>query len=569
MRLRSLIRCNAVLTAIIVAVPSVDVHAQSRGKSKPDAAYRGALAQYKQWVNRDSLRKRTDGRLTFASTQDLRALDVLVKSYSKPEVPRDHNKYLIASIATNAFGKTAPDEKLAAWRRKHRKPIDAWLWYETLDLQRMESRRDELLEIADGKENAYIRGAALAAMIERLDSHDRDVALAAWCMGQLEALPSKEIDRAIRLEAIASIVLKKKRHVRKDPWKEICRAVITKTFEEKETPRRSHVCVARYLTETFGTQNLGFVAKYWFSELDRPPTVKRRKSGATSSTGFAGIRTKGDNIVYVIDASDSMCKPISNLKKKDKGPTTGSKKEKKPKDGRVPTADDLDWGRISTRFDAAREFLRTALATLDPKEHHFSVILFGDEAIPLNATPTLVAATPGNIKRALSELNAIEIQSPTNDRPDGRIRGATNFHGGVRLAFRMTHNGLTKKAEYTDTKAMIQGCDTLFIMSDGAPSMDDWYALDDADPEDRAGDIESGVPHEKTPRLWNPGPYATINHGFIRDDVRRLNLLRRCEIHCVAIGEALQHFLDAVAKIGHGRSIRIDSRVTKRGEGAK
>ena len=128
----------------------------------------------------------------------------------------------------------------------------------------------------------------------------------------------------------------------------------------------------------------------------------------------------------------------------------------------------------------------------------------------------------------------------------------------------MTNSGITKKAEYADTKSMLEGCDTVFILSDGAPSTDDWLMRDKAEDHDQAGDPESHHKQEKTEFLIFQGPYADGQYTFLVEDVERMNLLRRCEIHCVAIGEARDQLLESISKIGHGQSIRIDSRLKER-----
>ena len=42
------------------------------------------------------------------------------------------------------------------------------------------------------------------------------------------------------------------------------------------------------------------------------------------------------------------------------------------------------------------------------------------------------------------------------------------------------------------------------------------------------------------------------------DDLRRLNLFRRAELHCVGIGEANHQLPDAMAEIGHGQAVKVE-----------
>jgi hypothetical protein len=48
-----------------------------------------------------------------------------------------------------------------------------------------------------------------------------------------------------------------------------------------------------------------------------------------------------------------------------------------------------------------------------------------------------------------------------------------------------------------------------------------------------------------------PGPYE--EPAAIRADVFWLNLFRKAEIHCIAMGEAEAELLRALAAMGHGR----------------
>ena len=99
--------------------------------------------------------------------------------------------------------------------------------------------------------------------------------------------------------------------------------------------------------------------------------------------------------------------------------------------------------------------------------------------------------------------------------------------------------------------------DTIFLLSDGAPSWDDFDEVDARDPEDQAGDPETHQKYQNVDRLRFQGPYAHPPYSHLVDDIERMNLFRKAEIHCVGIGEANQDLLDAIAKIGGGKSIRI------------
>ncbi|MGA0060199.1 MAG: hypothetical protein ACO3RU_11480, partial [Planctomycetota bacterium] len=109
--------------------------------------------------------------------------------------------------------------------------------------------------------------------------------------------------------------------------------------------------------------------------------------------------------------------------------------------------------------------------------------------------------------------------------------------------------------------ALVDGADTLFVLTDGAPSTDDYVTKDRPEADDNAGDQETGISTQKTEFLWFYGPYARPPFDDLVEDVRRLNLLRRAEIHCVGIGEANHDLMKRIADIGLGQAIRV------RGEG--
>ena len=519
---------------------------------------------YREYLDRPSLFKRTLGRHKLAATRDPRALEILVKDYARPEDPEQVNRYLIADIAMRAFGARADRGVLGEWRLKYDDPEDSWLWFTTLEPTAVE-QFDFVRETVTGRHDPFIRFAALEATASRVRDVNSPDGLPLLCEELLADLPRKDVERALATEGVAGVILGMKSKVRSDPWKDICSRLIDQ-LDDEDTPERTKVVISRHLAQTFGVSNLGLDSYWWRSELERRPQ-KEVREGATTTVPFFSVRTFGYRFVYVIDASDSMLARVTDREKKDLGPTTG---RPKPKDegesGFVPDADDIDWARVITRFDAAREYLRLSLSSLS-KEHSFAVVLFGDEARCLDATPKLIRATPGAIRKVLAELNDIEPGPKTDRRPLGQLRGQTNLHAGFRKAFEVTTRGEVRGAEYVDPKGMIDGCDTIFVLSDGAPSWDDFGERDSRDPEDQAGDPETGRTFENVPTLLFQGPYARgglidgpvrVPYELLVRDVRRMNMFRRAEIHCVGIGEANHQLLESLADIGLGQALRVE-----------
>lgn len=162
----------------------------------------------------------------------------------------------------------------------------------------------------------------------------------------------------------------------------------------------------------------------------------------------------------------------------------------------------------------------------------------------------MLPATKRNTERVLAELASIQPGAPSSQLPDGTLRGRTNLHGGLHRAFKLGDKGLVQTHEYVDPRTLDEGCDTIFILSDGAPNHCDWTAGDTRDPEDSRGYYESGVPASDAPMK---NFVAYYRHPEMFDEVRRLNLFRKVEIHCIGIGEPDSQMLRTIAGLGAGQ----------------
>ena len=100
-------------------------------------------------------------------------------------------------------------------------------------------------------------------------------------------------------------------------------------------------------------------------------------------------------------------------------------------------------------------------------------------------------------------------------------------------------------------KAMTQGADTIFLLSDGAPSWDG-FAKEDRDYGDKpvVHDPEYNKATSRTPTLTYHGPYHRA--AWIEEDMRRMNVFRKLQVHCIAIGEADISLLEALAEDSMG-----------------
>ncbi|MHC4840474.1 MAG: vWA domain-containing protein [Planctomycetota bacterium] len=521
-----------------------------------------AKVAYDMYMKRHSLQMHTRGWIKLAQTGHKGAMSILPKTYAKPEVPKDQVKYLLASICANYLSDEEHLPAWTTWRGKHQKKEDAWLWYRALQIHEEYKGSDELFKTASEHKELFIRAAALEALAK-----NGNTSTLAWWTERLDEERMKKwspIERIVMLETAARCYAEEAQRLGEDEFRKMGLKLIPQIGHEK-THSRTKVVMARYFQEIFGGR-LWINAKPWLNKLlnpSDPEEVDEKYAEPVPPTTFVGIEAAGTRIVYVIDMSDSMLEPLSKkqkeeIKKKKKvrrGPITGGGEEEEEEEEEEEAEEEEDpmpWGKIRTRFDAAREYLKLSLNTLKP-EQHFCVIFFGTEAAPMKSTKGLMPASPTNIKRAIAELNKIRKGPATKDRKFGTLRGNTNMHGGLHRAFKVTKSKMVKMWEYVDASTFTEGADTIFLLSDGDPTWDDWAKVDQRDPDDQTGDPESRTKHEDQEQLNFPGPYGYRFHGeYLPDDVRRLNLFRKCEIHCIGIGNVSYSLLQSIAQAGNG-----------------
>ncbi|MFM8387059.1 MAG: vWA domain-containing protein [Planctomycetia bacterium] len=525
--------------------------------ASPPETFEQLLERHEQGTRRPSFRKRIEAREALAQTGDVRALQVLVKDYDKPEAPEDHVRYTLVSLAAKELGAQAAHRPVwEGWRARYAKPEHLLLWLRATEVEAGLGGSEALALLGQAKADPVLRTAVLRgwaeAPRERVPASPTAAEAALTVLG---ALPATGVGRNQLVEAVARVLATLPAEPR-EPRLALAERLLEPLSDKAITPR-TRLVVARCLAAALGADRPDLDPALWKREIEAAragaaPTPP--EADAYAGPRFVGLPAAGKRIVYVIDASDSMLAPIESAERQAlERPVTGE-------GGRPATPDDLPWDRIKTRFDAARESLKASLARLD-KERSFCVVLFGDEARLLKATPGLKPATPAAIKAAIKELDAIERADtkPTAEFPHGQLRGGTNLHGGLLLAFRTGSKGPVEEGEHLEPRLLEEGCDTVFVLSDGVPSWDDFWGTDVPDPEDTFGNPETGAEGERGLTTQYYGPYGP-DHAvgdYLVQDLRRMNLLRNAEIHCVAVGEADDTLLARIAAEGLGKVRRI------------
>lgn len=519
----------------------------------PAEDFESAFKAYQVWVKRPSLRKRTEGRERLARTGDPRALKALIQDYGKPEEPKDQVRYLVAFMAAESFYDAQFVPLFDEWRAKEDKAADAWLWYQALRNGVAAGGAAEAIAAAKSDRTLFLRAAAVESL-----RFENEQDLLPFIREMAAKLPSDAFPRAVLLESLTALLCSRVEQAKTPAFAEAA-AETLRHMDEPVTPDRTRIAMGRRFARLFKTRFVWRNGARWLQELEfvaRGGKQPANDNYAKPPT-FAGIEATGDRICYVIDLSDSMLEPLTprEAAKLPKGPITGRPQQKAAENDRWKQAlEAVKWDKVKNKFDAAREMLKTSLLMLDEKQS-FSVICFGDGAGLLKGTKGMQKATLENIQGVIKILDGIKPGPKKDGRPHGTLLGNTNMHGGLHRAFKVKGGGLAGPGEYVNPATFDDGCDTLFLLSDGAPTWDDWPANDSKDPGDYAGDPETGARHADSTQLTFHGPYSRAHH--IVGDVTRLNLFRKVEIHCVGMGGADMNILQTLAALGMGEALDL------------
>ncbi len=527
----------------------------------------------------------------------------LLELYTQPFKPEPHFRYLVASCLRGRFdprrGPFSPIGTRAAQAELSPEdqellsefldddssgPIDAWAVYNVCQVMaRRGFAEEDLLGCAFKDKRMIRRTTAIEAL-----SRSGDARLVVRLPELLAEKPRKKHERALLIEAAAlaacdwaqerlqpdtSRVVTPAEHA---AAKALLEPVI-ELLEDRKQLERSERLIRIGLRDALGTERAYENADSWRLALqDATAPLPRGAEGTV--VRFMGIEASGTRIAFLLDASDSMLNPLSDAEKLALEELFGG--QEAAEGGRDTRARNdplaVDWEGVSTRFDAAREHLKHTLATMD-EDVSFAVILFGNDAEVLAETPSFVKA---NKKRKLAVALALDaIQpGPTNTaRPHGTLRGQTNILAGFDLAFRVGKGGVVGAGTplYTDRDALLEGVDTVFLLSDGKPSRDGFqgqspettiggfwreaYETEITDPETglkRPVKVDRQFIPERTQRLsYGFGPY--LQNDALLEELERLNLFRKAVFHAIGIGEADRSLPERIAALGRGRWVDL------------
>jgi len=535
-----LLRCCAIALVSLTFVPPI---AAQKPADAPDG-YEGALARYRECMQRLPFRFHTEGRTNLATTRMPEALQILCADYEKPKYYAEYTRYVLARLFEQNFANAQFVPTLDALRKAHSEPADTWLWVHTLRIQADHVGDTEAVAIATTSKNVLHRAAAITAL-----GLSRNGNIKSPIVTNCLEWPKKDADRCLLLGAMSGAFWENRRRVNDAEYREALTAYIGLLAEDVDLTHQLKIQIARHLQKILKGPALFVNPEPWL-ELLLHGDVKVKADTTTSvPQRFFGVETQGERFCYVLDMSDSMLQKIEQSAKPPTAVLTGPRK--KPGKKAILDESDLPWDKIITRWDLAREQMRISLTRLDDNKY-FSIVWFGTESGTLDSCKGMIKATKGNVMRVMAELDDMKI-GPKDEvkAPHGQLKGTTNMHSGLRRAFSLSDKGYVEEAAFVDTAVLTHGCDTIFLLSDGAPSWDDFHIVDKDYGEGKVVvDTEYGAAAARTPQIRYHGPYD--QDEWLVEDVRRMNAFRRIHLHCIGLGEANMGLLGRLAEMGRG-----------------
>ena len=312
--------------------------------------------------------------------------------------------------------------------------------------------------------------AALGDVIGLLEADDWQVRVAA-----IEALVALGHDRAIE-------------------------PLIDRLMNERGRLRQDLADALKELTgKSFGTDANAW--RKWYHERDPdappdepPPPDPAGAASAVDEPTYFGIKVISERILFVLDISRSMRTPIDidKMKLARESASTGADGDPENKDDEK-FEETIEWWKIKDRLDLAKAQLKFVIKNLGKKQE-FEIVVFSDSVHAWNGG-RLMGASPRAKAKAVQFIDQVEVQ------------GATAFGDALDFSFEMAGAG-------SYDKNYRSGVDTIFVLSDGAPS---------DRPEDE-----------------------------ILESVRHRNRLRKIKVHVIAIMNYSVRFLRLLAEQNGG-----------------
>lgn len=589
---------------------------------------------------------------SFAHSDEPRVVQALLNTYLQPseyEVARQ--RYLLANGLYGRFADTTfvglfgwqrstpaalsqpeADKLLEALEKLGKNPQCCWLAYQVARvLVQQADGREAVLELLAARKTPSLLKAVLLEALAEVGGAALDAAVAELAEHKFK----KNAWDAVLLESWGWAVCRASAALveAEGPLPEPHNSWLLRLVELLDSKRaclpRSQEALRLALQHCFASPRPYRSAELWRQAVELGEDPFAGDDEDATAVRFMGIDTSGERIIFLVDASDSMLNALDPEELEAlQRPVTGGDK-----------GYEIDWSRVRTRFDAAREHVKYTLSRLD-KDVRVAVILFGEQATPLDVTPGFVELSKARRKAIFASLDAVVAGPVDTQHPLGRLQGQTNYLAALLAAFRLEDDsGRTvvagqaapvREDEHYAEALLLRGAQTIYLLSDGAPNMD---KLPGRGPKiemqiqrsERCGQNDEGarwIPPQpprdatKVQRLdketgvvswvdipaypghegywlriisetrasepyFQNGPFAENRYqdpvsnswltidGFdeLLHELQRLNLLRKCRIHCIGIGEAKLRWLQAIARIGRGQVVFLAAEASEEAPG--
>src|SRR5262249_33661699 len=153
----------ALVVALAIAAAAAPAAAQKQpaggagaGKAPaaaPSSAYETALARYKECIARLPFVYQTEGREKLAQTRCPEALAILTDDYKGTKAHPQYARYTLGTLFGRCFLDEASVAPLQALRNACDKPVDTWLWCQTLRGKIKNGAGDEVATMARDDKN--------------------------------------------------------------------------------------------------------------------------------------------------------------------------------------------------------------------------------------------------------------------------------------------------------------------------------------------------------------------------------------------------------------------------------
>jgi hypothetical protein len=457
-----------------------------------------------------------------------RALELLFAAYRRRDLEPTERDRIVTLLCDK--GCAAAPTALAGWRARARTDGDVWLWYRSLRRELLTDAvaggRAATGAVLDAGLPAPLRAAALRAL-----GAVADPGIPALVVELTKSELGRGAERAVLVEAAADALASAPGRVGA-PEVRAAFAALAPSLRKGVVDTRTRLVVSRAFARLTGSASTAFDPGFYEAAMDRLARPPSEDDERYAPPCWFGIEGTGDRVVYVLDESGSMSANLTPAEREDLERPSGARAGT---NGGSDPFRRLPWDRIRTRRDAAIEMTKASIRAL-PETSSFAVLLFDTNCRWLLGAPELLPAVPRHVEAAIAAL----------DVP--HKGGGTNLHGGIRRAFDAVVG--RKSPAITGsawTPEFLRGPSTIFVLSDGAPSADDWGFGGGAVGPTR------GVPID-----GENGPYGEADS--IADDVSRLCLLASVEVHTIGIGESPGDLLERIARVGRGRARTIGDR---------